>query len=122
MRFDHATNGVRDRAFGFYFGNKAIFKKLADDGMKVGYVMKRVPGWGLATCLPTVLIPRMLEVCDTFKNPQDDVRIGKFLSRNKIPIYFPMPSLVDHRWGEKSLVGDPGRYRRAWHFIDEGSL
>jgi hypothetical protein len=49
--------------------------------------------------------------------PQDDVRISNFLMRRKIPVYYPLPSLVDHRTG-KSLVGDPGENRVAYKFID----
>lgn len=117
-RFDHATHGKRDRAFSFYFGNKAMLKHLADEGMRTGFVVKKVPGWGVAICLPVSLIPDMLAVCDTYRNPQDDVRIGKFLAARTIETYYPMPSLVDHRPGTKSLVADPGPCRKAWYFID----
>lgn len=118
-RFDHMTDGKRDRAFSFYFGNKKVTKAIADEGMKVGYATKEILSWGVAICLPVSLIPDMIATCDTLRNPQDDVRIAKFLHRRKMTVYYPMPSLVSHRAGEKSLVGDPGQFRKAQYFIDD---
>jgi hypothetical protein len=62
----------------------------------------------------------MIEFCDQLKIPQDDTRIANFLKINGIKVFYPIPSLIDHRSEEKSLVGNalsPGR--RAWYFIDK---
>jgi len=109
---------AENRAFGFYFGNKKTLRQQAASALKVGYAVKITPSWGVAICLPTSYIPDMIEQCNEMNNKQDDVRIGRFITSRKMQVYFPMPSLVDHRVGHKSLVGDPGKGRRAYYFID----
>jgi hypothetical protein len=59
----------------------------------------------------------MIAYGDKKKIKQDDTRISYFLQSKKIPIYYPLPSLIDHRHGE-SLVKDPGKFRSAYKFID----
>jgi hypothetical protein len=105
-------------ALSFYFGNRGTLKGIARDGMEAGYcLMNRTP-WAVAICLPTGVIPDMLRECDDMPQPQDDVRIGRFISSRRMKVYFPLPSLIDHRLSE-SLVGDPGRGREAAFFIDK---
>ena len=78
------------------------------------------PVWGVAICLPTSIIPDMLEQCNNVLNAaHDDTLIGKYLVSKGIKVLFPIPSLVDHRYDIKSLVGDPGKFRRAAYFIDK---
>jgi hypothetical protein len=113
-----AILGSQEQAYNFYFGNRRVYKKLADAGMKQGHLFTRWPNWGVAICLPTKLIPDMIKFCDKLTTRHDDTRIGFFLKSKAIKIYFPMPSLIDHRTGEKSLVGDPSDGRHAWYFID----
>lgn len=105
-------------AISFYFGNRGTLKGIANEGLAEGFcIMPRTP-WAVAICLPTAIIPEMLETAETYPMPQDDVRIGKFLLSKGIRVYFPLPSLVSHRTGEDSLVGDPGKGREAHFFID----
>lgn len=113
-----AILGSTDQAYNFYFGNRQAYRKLAQQGMKIGYLFTRWPTWGVAICLPTKLIPEMIRYCDKMTSTHDDTRIGHFLKSKGIKIYFPMPSLIDHRTGEHSLAGDPSKGRKAWHFID----
>ena len=108
----------KSMAYNFYFGNRQKYKYLAELGMKKGHIISRWTSWGVAICLPTKIIPEMLEYTKTLKSRHDDTRIGFFLKQKGIKIYFPMPSLVDHRTGENSLVGDPSNRRKAWYFID----
>lgn len=112
----------KPKAFSFYFGNRSADLDQAREGMKVGWTKKRAPTWGVAICLPTDLIPEMIEYCDTLFERQDDTRIGKFLKSRGIETYYPMPSLVDHRIELESLVGDPGKHRRARFFIDDPKM
>ncbi|HOB90285.1 MAG TPA: hypothetical protein PKG74_03085, partial [Candidatus Colwellbacteria bacterium] len=109
-----------DVALNFYFGNRSGFRRDFEEGMKKGYTIRVRPHWGVAICLPTNRIDQMIKECDQFAERQDDVRIGKFLINNGIRIYFPLPSLIDHRLGSetKSLVGDIGEDRHAYKFID----
>lgn len=106
-------------AYNFYFGNRQAFRELAKQGMKKGYIITRWTNWGVAICLPVWLIEEMIQFCDKLKSRHDDTRIGTFLKHKGIELFFPMPSLVNHRTHESSLVGDPAMHRQAWHFIDD---
>lgn len=109
-------------ALSFYYGNRKNKLKAAEEALKTtGFVIGDRPTWGVAICLPVKLIAEMIEYCDRINIPEDDTRIGRFLKHKKIPVYFPIPSLVDHRTGHGSLVDDPGDYRRAAFFIGRQS-
>lgn len=113
--------GSSDVAISFYFGHRGNLKHIAQEGLKRGYCTMNRTRWGVGICLPTRIIPQMLEECETYGMPQDDVRIGKFLIGKGIRVYYPLPSLVDHRTennGNRSLVADHGGNRRAYKFID----
>lgn len=105
-------------AVSFYFGNRSGLHGQAKEGMERGYTTMRRTPWAVAICLPTNLIPEMLEFCEGLAMPQDDARIGTFIKSKEMKVYFPLPSLISHRTGEESLVGDPGKGRQAAFFID----
>ena len=52
-----------------------------------------------------------------------DTRIGIFYQRNRLPIYYSMPSLVDHNDDLGSLLehGDEGQ-RRVAHRLATGAI
>lgn len=62
--------------------------------------------WGVAVLMPTDHIVPMLEMVGEKRWAETpyDVRIGMFYQRNMIPIYYTMPSLVDHDEGLGSLL------------------
>lgn len=110
---------IKDRAFNFYYGNRLAGLDMGRKGLEKGYTVKDTPTWGVAICLPTKRIKAMLEFGDKLKHiRQDDNRIGRYLKDAGIKVYFPLPSLIDHRTEIKSLVGDPGQGRKALFFID----
>lgn len=51
--------------------------------------------WGVGIVLPTDHIEPMLEFVADRTEPYD-TRIGIFYQRNRLPVYYTMPSLVDH--------------------------
>ena len=51
--------------------------------------------WGVGIVLPSSHIEPMLEFISDRDEPYD-TRIGIFYQRNRLPIYYTMPSLVDH--------------------------
>ena len=112
--------GNKHFAISFYHGNKEEFADDARLALKRGYTVRSRPGWGIAICLPTAVIHDLIRECDTFSEPQDDERITRFLLNRNMEVYFPMPSLIDHRTIDEtpSLVGDHGEDRRAFAFID----
>jgi hypothetical protein len=109
------------RAFNFYFGRRvSMNKNILAEGITNGYIILPKNMWGVAICLPTSEIKSMIEKCDTMTHiPQDDTRIGRYLSGKKFNIIYPMPSLIDHRSDLESLVGNAlSNGRRAYKFID----
>jgi hypothetical protein len=107
-------------AYNFYYGHRVRQSFIARnaEGLKNGFLIDAVPHWGLAICLPVKLIDGMIRFADKLKVKQDDERIAQFLKSNGTKIYFPIPSLIEHRWWEHSLVGNVGNSRRALKFID----
>lgn len=108
-------------AHSFYLGNRRNWQALYRNAEKQGGLHMDWLSWGLAICLPTKLIPELIEYCDKMKGYEknDDTRIAKFLEMKKIKIWFPVPSLIDHRI-EKSLVtGETNKFRKAFKFIGE---
>lgn len=86
--------------------------RRADDA-GASWVVGPMSMWGVATVLPTSLIPEMIAGCDALHGLPDDQRIGRWCARFKVPCWYPWPSLVDHR-DEGSLLGHgPGRVARA---------
>jgi len=51
--------------------------------------------WGVGIVLPSTHIEPLLEFVDDRDEPYD-TRIGIFYQRNRLPVYYTMPSLVDH--------------------------
>jgi hypothetical protein len=117
IRDARSVTGSDWPALSFFFGKRKMMQEVAKKGLRDGHITKSMLHWGLAVCLPVRLIDEMIAYGDKLKIKQDDARISKFLLSRKIPVYYPMPSLVDHRIGE-SLVGDPGRARNAYAYID----
>lgn len=51
--------------------------------------------WGVGIVLPTSHIEPLLDFVADWQEPYD-TRIGIFYQRNRLPVYYTMPSLVDH--------------------------
>jgi hypothetical protein len=92
--------------------------KQAERGKREGKMISRSLRSGVAVTLSVNLIEDMVSFGDGCKYTTRklyDSRIGSFLYSKGIDIYYPMPSLVDHRDTE-SLIGSP-KDRRAFFFI-----
>lgn len=64
--------------------------------------------WGVGIVIPTSHIKPLLEFVSD-RTEQYDTRIGIFYQRNRLPVYYTMPSLVDHDDDLPSLLGGHGR-------------
>lgn len=53
--------------------------------------------WGVCLVLPVGWIPQMLEWADRKGGMPDDMRVGAWAVREGIEVWYPWPSLVDHR-------------------------
>lgn len=61
--------------------------------------------WGVGIVIPSDHIEPMLEFVSDMDDLLYDVRIGEFYLRNGLPVYYCMPSLVDHDDDLGSLLG-----------------
>ena len=105
-------------AISLFFGNRLMMDQAKKDGDKNGYWISGWMHWGIAICMKTKHIEPMLKFGDKMNIPQDDARIANYIRENKIKVYYPIPCLIDHEIG-KSLVGDRGKNRVAYKFIDK---
>ena len=99
----------------FFFGNRKAMEREKAMGDKDGHVLMHWVSWGVAIALRREHIEPMIAHGDGINIKQDDTRIAKYVKMKNVLVYYPIPSLVDHRVGE-SLVGDhPNRtaYRYA---------
>lgn len=63
--------------------------------------------WGVGIAIPSDHIEPMLEYVAEWTEPYD-TRIGIFYQQNMLPVYYTMPSLVDHGDNGKSLLEGHG--------------
>jgi hypothetical protein len=112
-----------DHAISFYFGNRKNMQEEgrrgeADGGVKLDWL-----SWGVAICLPTKIIPDLVkfwEGKDAYLR-HDDTRIARYLRHIGMPVWYPIPSLIDHRADEKSLMDNSEgvKKRQAFSFMGE---
>lgn len=72
----------------------------------------------VATVLRTSILPDLLAYCDTIGGPEqeDDLRISRYLNREGIEVFYPLPSLVNHRIGPSVINAKRPTIRRATWF------
>lgn len=74
--------------------------------------------WGVGIVLPTELIGPCIAWGDTRPEiPNYDRRIGRWLQHQGLTVYYPWPSLVDHRDSPSLVPGRGSSGRRAHRFI-----
>lgn len=77
--------------------------------------------WGVAIVLPVKLIPDMIEYCDRRSGVTDDMRVAGWAEKRHAEVWYPFPSLVDHRPGQ-SLTKHRAPDRVAWHHHQGSAL
>lgn len=53
--------------------------------------------WGVCLIAPVSLIPHMVEWCDRKAGMPDDMRVAAYARRHGLDVWYPWPSLVDHK-------------------------
>ena len=94
----------------------------APDGSFLSHYMMM---WGVAILLPSDQIAAMLEFAadPMFREDKYDIRVGRFYYGNHLPIYYSMPSLVDHDDSIGSLIGNDGtKQPRVAHRLATGRI
>lgn len=68
--------------------------------------------WGVGIAIPSDHIEPMLEFVEdpVYADAQYDNKIGYFYNRNRLPVWYTMPSLVDHDDDMDTLLGGHGRH------------
>jgi hypothetical protein len=83
-------------------------------------VMDRL-NWGVAIVLPTNVIDEVVAYCDTLSIPNYDSRVSAWFEANGTPVWYPWPSLVDHRESPSLVPGRGASGRVAHRFIGAGT-
>lgn len=85
---------------------------------KASFIKLTQMHWGVGIVMPTRYINEMVTWADRRADIKNyDLRIGRWLQHKQIPVYYPWPSLVDHRDSPSLVPGRTGRGRRAHVFI-----
>lgn len=77
--------------------------------------------WGVAICLPTRLISEMISHVDRMYRITDDMRVAGWAKRTGREVWYPWPSLVDHR-PVPSITKHRAADRRAVRHHDGSAL
>lgn len=103
-----------------YAGNVHQFAKFFRRKYEAGefdWMQMKGLNWGVGVVVPVLDIEPLTNFMLTRKEPQYDLRISRYYESRRQPVWYPVPSLVDHREGH-SLLGH-GDGRHAWKFIGE---
>lgn len=79
-------------------------------------VMDRL-NWGVAVILPTSMVEAVVAAGDAQTIPNYDSRMSTFFEAKGIDVWYPWPSLVDHRESPSLVPGRVGAGRVAHQFI-----
>ena len=81
--------------------------------------------WGVGILIPSDQIEAMLDFVNepAYSDTAYDIRVGMFYHRNRLPIYYCIPSLVDHDDSIGSLIGnDYEKEPRVAHRLATGCI
>jgi hypothetical protein len=83
-------------------------------------VMDRL-NWGVAVVLPVPMVAAVVAAGDAQSIPNYDSRMSTYFEDNHIPVWYPWPSLVDHRESPSLVPGRGHNGRVAHRFIGAGA-
>lgn len=103
----------------FYYDQMLAANSTNQDADGTEYIIRSRVHWAVAICSPVNQIEKMIQFCDQLEMKEDDEKITQFLKSAGLKVYFPIPSLIDHRTDIPSLVEiNNGVERKAWRFIE----
>lgn len=128
---ERASKAAVDHPVGLYLGqarpHHAVVIPAVKRATEAGapWIEMGGPWWGVAIALPTAQIPDLVRWGDRMAViPNYDRRIATYYSKKlKIPCWYTVPSLVDHRpvAENPSMIAGRTGDRRAHCFLDTGS-
>lgn len=102
------------------FGERV--KAAVDKAYHASWLRHYLLFWGVGVLIPSDHIEPMLEFV-AGREEQYDTRIGIFYQQNMLPVYYTMPSLVDHDDDFASLLNHGnGPDRRVAHRLASGAV
>lgn len=64
---------------------------------RASWVVSSKVMWGVALVLPVQVIPDLIERANLMAGVPDDMRVAGWAQRRHVQVWYPWPSLVDHR-------------------------
>jgi hypothetical protein len=105
---------------------RAAVQQLVDRaGQSTSWLSMSQCHWGVGIVMPTELIRPMVAWCDTRTEVANyDKRISRWCQSRRLTVFYPWPSLVDHRDSPSLVPGRVSTGRRAHKFVgaDESAL
>lgn len=124
----HAPAGPVSFYTGGYSPHAVEVERAVQETKRRGahYLLMEGPHWGVAVAVPTVLIPEMLRGCEALKGVDNyDMRLQRYFTSRGYRCRYTIPSLANHRVGERnpSLVQGRGNSlgRTAHEWIGDRS-
>lgn len=124
----NAIANVPDRTLiSLYTGTVRPFRSRVEaavnNAKNVSWLRSNTLYWGVGIIIPTQHIGPMLEFVADRKDVPYDARIGVFYQRNRLPVYYTNPSLVNHNDDIGSLIkNDYAAEKRVAHRFVSGPL
>lgn len=111
------SDGVLSLYAGYPRPAKLKVKRAIDKALDEGssFLKHNSLMWGPAVLMPSHLVSSMLEFVPAANQLQYDQRFSYWTSRKRIPVYYTVPSLVEHK-DEPSLIWGDRPPRKAWVF------
>ena len=105
-----------------YTGRRKAFRKVLHQHVgarRVSWLTMPSLYWGVGVVMPVELIGPMIAWGDGHPEiPNYDLRMGAWLASEGITVWYPWPSLVDHRHSPSLVAGrSSSRRRHAYRFI-----
>lgn len=110
-----------NHAFSLYFGDRVRTRQTALDNLDAGGWEQCWFSWGLAIVLPVPIIESAIAYGErqTDISAHDDTRLARFMKSRQHPVWYPLPSLVDHRVSKSLMENSEGSKRVAVKFLGE---
>lgn len=112
----------KDLPVGLYIGKitpqrNIVQRHVMRAGEHTRWIIMNKLYWGVGVVMPTSVIEEMVKWCDHLKAANYDVRISSWCRHREKPVYYPWPSLVDHRNSPSLVAGRTSAGRHAHRFI-----
>ena len=117
---ESALNNIPSKTLvSFYVGKVRPYsdrvQKAVNDAIfdNISWIRFNTLLWGVCSAIPTKNVKAIIEYVDNMHLPYDN-KIGQFFKSNHLPVYYTVPSLVDHK-DDDTLTGHVTKQKRTAH-------